>query len=170
MAARDQGRVAHRPGGLVASQQQQEEEAGRGQEQSAESGRPRQSRDTQLTRSRALPRHVVILADELVVVQHVQLLARGQLLAAHHAGEAVEVVHLVARPPHQVVGGDALAAAPALGAVPPATATTTTTTTSETNLKDSFTNHLCMTYDMDKASTELISAGYRKFLEGDEEY
>ena len=43
---------------------------------------------------------VVVLADEPVVLQHVQLLARAQLLPAHHAGEALEVEHLLPRAPH----------------------------------------------------------------------
>ena len=64
---------------------------------------------------------VVLLADELVIVQHVELLPGAELLAAHHAGEAVQVEHLVPGLPHQVAGRDPLRTAPALGAVPPAT-------------------------------------------------
>lgn len=64
-------------------------------------------------------REVVLLAYELVVVQDVELLAGGELLPADQAGEAVEVEHLVPCLPHQVAGRDALAAAAALGAVPP---------------------------------------------------
>lgn len=63
---------------------------------------------------------VVFLADELVVVQHIQLLARAQLLAANHAREAVEVEHLLTSLAHQVAGRDALRTTSALGSVPPA--------------------------------------------------
>lgn len=45
-------------------------------------------------------RQVVIFADELVVVQHVKLLAGGQLLPTNQAREAVEVEDLVPRFPH----------------------------------------------------------------------
>jgi hypothetical protein len=63
---------------------------------------------------------VVLLADELVVVQHIELLARAELLATHHAREAVEVKHLLASLAHQVARRDTLRTASALGAVPPA--------------------------------------------------
>lgn len=49
-----------------------------------------------------LPSQVIFFADELVIVQHVQLFARGQLLPADQAGEAVEVEHLLARLADQV--------------------------------------------------------------------
>jgi hypothetical protein len=45
---------------------------------------------------------VVLLADELVVVQHVEFLARAQLLATHHARKAVQVEHFIPRLTHQV--------------------------------------------------------------------
>lgn len=64
--------------------------------------------------------NVVFLADELVVVQDVELLAGAELLAAHHAREAVEVEHLVPRLAHQVARRDTLRAASAFGAVSPA--------------------------------------------------
>lgn len=67
--------------------------------------------------------HKIVLADELVVVQHVQLLAGAELLPADAAREAVEVEDFVARFPHQVGRCDAVAAAAALGAVPPARGT-----------------------------------------------
>ena len=51
---------------------------------------------------------IVLLADELVLVEDVELLSRGQLFAADHAGEALQVENLVPRPPHQVVGRDTL--------------------------------------------------------------
>jgi hypothetical protein len=63
---------------------------------------------------------VVFLADELVVVQHVELLARAQLLATHHARKAVQVKHFISRLAHQVARWDTLRTASALGAVPPA--------------------------------------------------
>lgn len=66
--------------------------------------------------------HEVVLADELVVVQHVQLLAGAELLSTDAAREAVEVEDLVTRFPHQVRWGDAVPAAAALGAVSPADA------------------------------------------------
>ena len=62
---------------------------------------------------------VVLLADELELVQDVQLLAGGQLLVAHDAREAAQVEHLALRTAHQVARGDALRAAAALGAKPP---------------------------------------------------
>ena len=63
---------------------------------------------------------VILLADELGVVDHVELLAGEQLLAAHEAGEALEVEHLVPRLPHQVLGADPLPAPAALRSKPPA--------------------------------------------------
>jgi hypothetical protein len=45
---------------------------------------------------------VVFLADELVVVQHVEFLARAQLLATHHASKAVEMKHFISRFAHQI--------------------------------------------------------------------
>ena len=62
---------------------------------------------------------VILLADKLGVVHHVQLLPRHQLLPADEAGEALEVEDLVPRLPHQVLGRDALATATTLGPVPP---------------------------------------------------
>lgn len=63
---------------------------------------------------------VIFLADELVVVQDVELLSRAQLLATHHARKAVQVEHFVSRLAHQVARRDTLRTASALGAVPPA--------------------------------------------------
>jgi hypothetical protein len=63
---------------------------------------------------------VVLLADELVVVQHVQFLASAQLLATHHARKAVQVKHFISRLAHQVARRDTLRTASTLGAVPPA--------------------------------------------------
>jgi hypothetical protein len=63
---------------------------------------------------------VVLLADELVVVEHVEFLARAQLLATHHARKTVQVKHFVPRLAHQVARRDTLRTASALGAVPPA--------------------------------------------------
>jgi hypothetical protein len=63
---------------------------------------------------------VVFLADELVVIQHIEFLARTQLLATHHARKAVQVKHFISRLAHQVARRDTLRTASALGAVPPA--------------------------------------------------
>ena len=45
---------------------------------------------------------VVLLADEFVVIQHIEFLPRTQLLATHHAREAVEMKHFVPSLSHQV--------------------------------------------------------------------
>lgn len=66
------------------------------------------------------PGDVVLFADELVVIQDVEFLARRQLFPTNHARETVEVEHFVAGLAHQVAGWDALGAAVALGAVSPA--------------------------------------------------
>lgn len=60
---------------------------------------------------------IVVLADELIVVKHVQLLAGAQLLAANAAREAVQMEHLVARLSHQIRRCNALATAAALCAI-----------------------------------------------------
>lgn len=64
-----------------------------------------------------LAQQIVVLADKLIVIQHVQLLAGAQLLAANAACEAVQMEHLVPRLAHQVRGGNALTAAAAFSAV-----------------------------------------------------
>lgn len=64
--------------------------------------------------------HKVVLADELVVVEHVQLFAGAQLLAADAAREAVEMKDFVAGFAHQIGRRDAVAAAAAFRAVAPA--------------------------------------------------
>lgn len=63
---------------------------------------------------------VVLLADEFVVIQHIEFFARAQLLATHHAREAVEVKHLLPSLAHQVARRDTLRTTSTLGAVPPA--------------------------------------------------
>lgn len=65
-------------------------------------------------------RQVVLLADELVVVQDVELLAGAHLLPTHQAGEAIQVENLVPRLPHEVLRAYPLEAAAAFGAVSPA--------------------------------------------------
>lgn len=60
---------------------------------------------------------IVVLADELIVVQHVQLFPSAQLLAANAARKAVQMEHLVARLSHQIRWCNALAAAAALCAI-----------------------------------------------------
>ena len=67
----------------------------------------------------SLAEDVIVLADELIVVQHVQLLAGADLLPTDAAREAVQMEHLVARFPHQVRRCDALPATAALGTVAP---------------------------------------------------
>lgn len=64
---------------------------------------------------------VVLLADELVVLENIKLLAGQQLFSAHHTREAVQVKHFVPCFPDQVTGRDALRAPVAFGTVPPAT-------------------------------------------------
>lgn len=64
-----------------------------------------------------LAQQIVVLADKLIVIQHVELLAGAQLLAANAACEAVQVEHLIPRLTHQVRGRNPLTAAAALGAV-----------------------------------------------------
>lgn len=65
-------------------------------------------------------RQVVLLADELVVVQNVELLAGAHLFPTHQAGEAIQVENLVPRLPHEVLRIYPLQATAALGAVPSA--------------------------------------------------
>jgi len=68
----------------------------------------------------ALGRLVVGFADELAVLHEVELVAGVELAGAEDAGEAVEVVDELLRAAHHLRGRDALAAAGALGPVPPA--------------------------------------------------
>lgn len=68
---------------------------------------------------RRFAQHEIVLADELVVVQHVQLFAGAELLPTDAAREAVEVEDFVARFPHQIGRCDAVPAAAAFGAVSP---------------------------------------------------
>lgn len=69
-----------------------------------------------------LARQVVLLADELVVVQDVELLAGAHLLPTHQAGEAIQVENLVPRLPHKILRVYPLEATAALGAVSPGNA------------------------------------------------
>lgn len=64
-------------------------------------------------------RQVVLLADELVVVQNVELLAGAHLLPTHQAGEAIQVENLVPRFPHKVLRVYPLQTTAALGTVSP---------------------------------------------------
>lgn len=66
-----------------------------------------------------LSRQVVLLADECVVVEHVELLACAHLLSTDQTGEAVQVEYLVPSFAHQVRRIDALRAAAALCSVTP---------------------------------------------------
>lgn len=70
-------------------------------------------------RSRRFSRQIVLLAYKLVVIQHVEFLAGGQLLPADEAREAVEMEDLLPRLADQVWGRDAVPAAAALRPVPP---------------------------------------------------
>lgn len=65
--------------------------------------------------------YVIVLAYELVVFEHVELLAGGQLFPAYHARETVEVKDFIPSFPHEVRGRYALGATVALFAVPPVT-------------------------------------------------
>jgi len=58
----------------------------------------------------------VILADELRVVDDVELFAGRQLLATDAADEALEMVDGLTSPTDEIVGQDALTTAAALGA------------------------------------------------------
>lgn len=67
-----------------------------------------------------LARQVVLLADELVVVQDVELLSGAHLLPTHQAGEAIQVENLVPRLPHEILRAYPLEATAAFRAVSPA--------------------------------------------------
>lgn len=58
----------------------------------------------------------IFFAHKFVFVYHVKFLPRGQLLVAHHAGEAVQVEHFAAGFADQVVRRDSLQAARAFSA------------------------------------------------------
>lgn len=47
---------------------------------------------------------IVLFADELELVQDVQLLSRGQLLVAHHTGETVQVKHFALGSADKITG------------------------------------------------------------------
>lgn len=64
----------------------------------------------------------VVLADDLRIVDDVELLSGRQLLAADAADEAFEMVDGLACAPYQIVRRDPLSAAAALGAEPSADA------------------------------------------------
>ena len=70
----------------------------------------------ELTGGAAVLLEVVVLAEQGVVLAglEVEHLARRELLAAHGAGEAAQVVHLLPRLPHVVLRQDALPAPRAL--------------------------------------------------------
>lgn len=59
---------------------------------------------------------VVGLADQLPVLHEVELVAGVELPGAHDAGEALQVVDVVLRPPHHLRGGNPKLAAGALRA------------------------------------------------------
>ena len=51
--------------------------------------------------------NVVGLADEFVLIQHVEFFAGGELLATHHTRETFQVEHFVSGASYEVVGRDA---------------------------------------------------------------
>lgn len=61
--------------------------------------------------------HVVILADEFGVVQHVELFASGQLSATDCACEAVQVKHFITGLANHVLWRDALSTASTFGTI-----------------------------------------------------
>ena len=81
--------------------------------------------------SDSIRRHEVPLQDELVVIStvnhivlHAEVVAGGERLVARGAGEAADVVDVLAGPHHQVVSRDAaLTARAPLHRKPPATTT-----------------------------------------------
>ena len=44
----------------------------------------------------------IVLADEAILVEHVQFFARAELFSTDHAGEALEMEHLVSSPADEV--------------------------------------------------------------------
>jgi hypothetical protein len=62
--------------------------------------------------------NVVISADESLLIQNVKLVTGVQQPLTDDTGKTLDVVHGTARPPHQVIGRDALAASSTLGAKP----------------------------------------------------
>lgn len=66
-----------------------------------------------------LARQVILLANELVVVQDIELFAGAHLLPTHQAGEAIQVENFVPRLPYEVLRIYSLKATAALGAVSP---------------------------------------------------
>ena len=70
---------------------------------------------------------IVGLADELAVLHEVELVPRVELAAAHDAGEALQMVHVVLGAAHHLGWGNPLVAARALGPVPPGAPTATRT-------------------------------------------
>lgn len=68
-----------------------------------------------------LARQVILLADELVVVQNVELLSGTHLLPTYQAGEAIQVENFVPRLPHEVLRAYPLEATAAFRAVSPGT-------------------------------------------------
>lgn len=66
-----------------------------------------------------LARQVVLLADELVVVQDVELLSGTHLLPTHQAGEAIQVENLVPCLPDEILRAYPLPATTAFRPVSP---------------------------------------------------
>lgn len=68
----------------------------------------------------SLAEQIVLLANKLIVVQHVQLLARAQLFPTNTTRKAVQVEHLVPSFSHEVRWRQTLPTATAFRSVSPA--------------------------------------------------
>lgn len=68
----------------------------------------------------SLAEQIVLLANKLIVVQHVQLFAGAQLFPTNAARKAVQVEHLVPGFSHKVRWRQSLSTATALCSVSPA--------------------------------------------------
>lgn len=68
---------------------------------------------------RRLPRKIILFAYKLVIVQHIQLFACGQLFPAYEARKTVEVEHFFPRFSDQVGRRDAVPAAATFRAISP---------------------------------------------------
>lgn len=69
--------------------------------------------------ARRFTQQIIILADEFIVVQHIELFASAELFAADATCKAIEVEYFVARLTYEIGGSDALTAATAFCAVAP---------------------------------------------------
>ena len=81
----------------------------------------KKTRAIQTVRTSSFGRLVVALAHEFLVVHQVELVPCVELLRAHGAREALQVVHVVLRAPHHLCRRDTLFTARALCPKPPET-------------------------------------------------